>query len=113
MPISSGMALALTLLARPGPGPLVHPSLRPTTCAVDAVTAGAACVDKYEASVWRVPDPTTTNAGLVRRIQLGRTTLADLTAGGATPLGTEGDDYAPCSDDGQSCANDIYAVSLP
>jgi formylglycine-generating enzyme required for sulfatase activity len=28
-------------------------------------------------------------------------------------LGTAGDDYAPCRDDGQNCANDIYAVSLP
>jgi hypothetical protein len=31
---------------------------------------------------------------------------------GATQLGTAGDDYAPCTDNGQNCANDIYAVSL-
>jgi formylglycine-generating enzyme required for sulfatase activity len=36
-----------------------------------------------------------------------------LTAGGATLLGTAGDDYAPCAKSGQNCANDIYAVSLP
>src|SRR5215510_14040126 len=75
--------------------------------------SGAACMDKYEASVWRVPDPTTTNAALVRRIQLGRATQADLMAGGATQLGTASADYAPCTANGQNCTNDIYAVSLP
>src|SRR4030095_13910136 len=49
-----------------------------------------------------------------RSIELARATLADLTAGGATQLGTAShDDYAPCTDDGQTCTNDIYAVSLP
>jgi len=60
-----------------------------------------------------VPNPTTTNAALVRKIRLGRATLADLTAGGVTQLGTTRADYAPCSPNGQSCTNDIYAVSLP
>jgi formylglycine-generating enzyme required for sulfatase activity len=82
-------------------------------CEPDAVVAGTVCLDRYEASVWRVPDPTTTNAPLVRKIQLGIATLLDLTAGGATQLGTAVDDYAPCTDDGQNCAGDIYAVSLP
>jgi formylglycine-generating enzyme required for sulfatase activity len=82
-------------------------------CAPDAVLAGTVCLDRYEASVWRVPNPTTTNASLVRKIQLGRATTADLAAGGATRLGTASDDYAPCADNGQNCANDIYAVSLP
>jgi formylglycine-generating enzyme required for sulfatase activity len=49
---------------------------------------------------------------LVRKIQLGKATQADLTAGGATQLGTVGD-YAPCTKNGQNCANDIYALSLP
>ena len=50
----------------------------------------------------------------MRKIQLGRASEADLTAGGATQLGTAGgNDYAPCASDGQTCANDIYAVSLP
>jgi formylglycine-generating enzyme required for sulfatase activity len=84
-----------------------------TRCGVDAVVAGTVCLDEYEASVWRVPEPSTTNATLVRRIQRGTATQADLLAGGATQLGTEGDDYAPCTDNGQNCANDIYAVSLP
>ena len=82
-------------------------------CAPDAVLAGTACLDAYEASVWRVPSPTTTNAILVSKIQFGRATRADLTAGGATQLGTAGNDYAPCTNNGQNCANDIYAVSLP
>jgi formylglycine-generating enzyme required for sulfatase activity len=84
-----------------------------TRCGADAVVAGTVCLDRYEASVWRVPDPTTTNATLVRRIQRGVATRAELTAGGATRLGMASDDYAPCTDDGQNCANDIYAVSLP
>jgi formylglycine-generating enzyme required for sulfatase activity len=82
-------------------------------CGLDAVVAGTVCLDKYEASVWRVPNPTTTNALLVTKIRNGKVTPADLTAGGASPLGTAGDDYAPCTDNGQNCANDIYAVSLP
>jgi hypothetical protein len=84
-----------------------------STCGPDAVVAGPVCLDRYEASVWKVPNPTTTNALLVRKIQLGIATLLDLTAGGATQLGTAADDYAPCTDDGQNCADDIYAVSLP
>jgi len=83
------------------------------TCGPDAVPAGTVCLDRYEATVWRVPNPTTTNGPLVRKIQLGIATAVDLASGGATQLGVEGDDYAPCTDNGQSCAGDIYAVSLP
>jgi hypothetical protein len=84
----------------------------PRRCAPDAVAAGSVCLDKYEASVWRVPNSTTTNAFLVRRIRLGRATRADLIARGATRLGI-GVAYAPCLNNGQNCADDIYAVSLP
>jgi formylglycine-generating enzyme required for sulfatase activity len=82
-------------------------------CAPDAVVVGTLCLDRYEASVWRVANPTATNAGLVRKIQQGVATRADLVEGGATQLGTAGDDYAPCTNNGQNCANDVYAVSLP
>jgi hypothetical protein len=41
-------------------------------CGPDAVVAGTVCLDTYEASVWRVPNPTTTNANLVNKIQFGR-----------------------------------------
>ncbi len=50
-------------------------------CPPDSVKVGNACIDTYEASVWRI-DPA--NAALVRKVQTGRATLADLTAGGAT-----------------------------
>jgi formylglycine-generating enzyme required for sulfatase activity len=83
-------------------------------CPVDSVVSGTVCMDKYEAGVWRVLNPTTLNRGLVTKIQGGRATAADLAAGGATQLGIgASDDYAPCADSGQTCANDIYAVSLP
>lgn len=82
-------------------------------CAADAVVAGTVCIDRYEASVWRVPNATTTNAMLASRIRLGRATAADLRAGGAIQLGVSGDDYAPCADDGGGCADDIFALSLP
>jgi formylglycine-generating enzyme required for sulfatase activity len=85
----------------------------PARCGADAVVAGTVCLDRYEASVWRVPNPTTTNVFLVRRIEQGNATRADLMAGGATQLGTASDDYAPCASNGQNCAKDIYAVSLP
>ena len=82
-------------------------------CSLDAVVSGTLCVDTYEASVWRVPNATTANRGLVLRIQQGKATLADLTAGGATQLGIGmTDNYAPCSDSGQNCTDDIFAVSL-
>ena len=57
--------------------------------------------------------PEEVNNGLVWKIQLGRATAAALRAGSATQLGVGSDDYAPCADSGQNCANDIYAVSLP
>src|SRR5262245_40593094 len=82
-------------------------------CPVDAVVSGTVCMDKYEASVWRVPNATTTNVSLAKKIQAGKATETDLTAAGATQLGLGLDDYAPCSDNAQDCAKDIYAVSLP
>ncbi|MCX8072230.1 MAG: SUMF1/EgtB/PvdO family nonheme iron enzyme [Candidatus Binatia bacterium] len=81
-----------------------------TKCPPDAVVAGTVCLDKYEASVWRVPNPTTTNAKLVKKIRRGKATLADLTAAGATQLEFS---YEPCASDGQTGCSDIFAVSLP
>ena len=106
--LSAALALlASTAMAGPPSGPL-------TKCPADAVVSGTVCMDKYEASVWRVPFPTTTNKSLVKKIQQGKATAANLAAGGATQLGIGfTDDYAPCADSGQNCANDIYAVSLP
>jgi formylglycine-generating enzyme required for sulfatase activity len=106
------LAVRIVLTATSGTAADLPPDLR-AECGPEAVEAGAACVDQYEASVWRVPAPTTANAGLVAKIKQGEATLADLQAGGATQLGARGDDYAPCADDGRHCTNDIYAVSLP
>jgi len=82
-------------------------------CPPDSVVAGTLCMDTYEASVWRVLNPTTTNKSLVAKIQAGKATAAALTAGGATQLGLVSGDYAPCAPSGQNCTNDIFAVSLP
>jgi hypothetical protein len=107
------MALAVALLATAA-GASGPPSAPLSKCPVDAVVSGPVCMDKYEASVWRVPNPTTLNKFLVGRIRRGTATAADLAAGGARQLGVIAtDDYAPCADNGQNCANDIYAVSLP
>ncbi len=103
------MAAAVVLLASPAGAQGAKPL---TKCARDAVVAGTVCMDTYEASVWRVPGPTIANKGLVKKIQQGKATIADLAKGGATQLGTASDDYAPCVDSGQNCADDIYAVSL-
>lgn len=104
----AAVALLLPIAALAGPPP------RPLTrCPADAIVSGTVCIDRYEASVWRVPDSATANRGLVARIQEGRATAADLVAAGATQLGVGKDDYAPCADSGQGCAGGIYAVSLP
>lgn len=112
--ISKLAAAALAFVALDLSAADAHPPLFPLRrCRPDAVVAGTVCVDRYEASVWRVPGANAANATLVRKIQLGSATRDDLVAGGATQLGTATDDYAPCAHDGQNCAKDIYAVSLP
>ncbi len=78
-------------------------------CAPGAVVSGTVCMDRYEASVWRVENPTTDNASLVAKIQQGKVTHADLIEA-AQQLGSGGD-YGLCLEDGQACA-DIFAVSL-
>lgn len=84
-----------------------------TKCAPDAVPAGRVCIDKYEASVWRVADALGVNRGLVKRIRAGQVvSAAELTAAGATQLGLFDDTYAPCGDNGQNCTDDIFAVSI-
>jgi hypothetical protein len=108
--VALGVGLAMSVSSAAAAGLVPFPLRR---CGADAVVAGTVCLDRYEASVWRVPNPTTTNVILARKIQLGRATRADLAAGGAIQLGTASDDYAPCADNGQNCTNDIYAVSLP
>ncbi len=106
--VAASLLLASTAAAQ-GAKPL-------TKCAPDAVVAGTLCMDKYEASVWQVADPTGADAGLVKKIRSGKVTLADLQAAGATQQGVFSDNYGSfCNDDGSNClasAHD-YAVSLP
>jgi hypothetical protein len=85
-----------------------------TKCAPDAVVSGTVCMDRFEASVWRVPSPTTINKGLVKKIKQGKATLLDLAKGGAIQLGLVGGStsYSPCAPSGQNCSNDIFALSL-
>lgn len=81
-------------------------------CPKDSIKAGTVCMDTYEASVWRVPDPTGANKSLVKKIRKGTIKrVTDLTNKGAMPLGVAADDYAPCTDTGDACG-DIFAVSL-
>jgi hypothetical protein len=78
-------------------------------------------MDKYEASVWYVPPSMTT---LIRRIQNGGVTLANLTAPNAAAAGVvqlglvsplpptdPGDLTGRCPLDGNGCV-DVYAVSI-
>lgn len=58
-----------------------------TKCSPDSVKVGNACVDRYEASVWQVPDPTGAGKGVVKKIEKGKVTLAELLAAGAVQLG--------------------------
>src|SRR5262249_3078034 len=107
------MAGAAALLAGAA-GAAGPPGAPLSRCPVDAGMSGTVCMDKYEASVWRRPNPATVNKFLVSTIRRGRATAAELRAGGARQLGVlVTDDYAPCADNGQQCANDIYAASVP
>lgn len=96
-------------------GPVWAQGAKPLSkCAPDAVVSGTVCMDKFEASAWRVPGAATINKGLVKKIRSGKATVADLVKGGATQLGLLGaPDYAPCGDGGQNCTNDVFALSLP
>jgi formylglycine-generating enzyme required for sulfatase activity len=53
-------------------------------CPPDAVRVGPVCIDKYEASMWRIPP---TSKKLIAKVQKGTATAADLTGGGAVQLG--------------------------
>lgn len=57
---------------------------RTLKCPRDSVKVGSACIDLYEESVWQIPP---SNTALVKKVQSGKVTLADLTGGGATQLG--------------------------
>ena len=76
--------LAITAVA------LAAPAWAATTkCPPDSARVGTVCVDRFEASVWLVTDPTTAHKGLVKKVQKGTATLDDLVAAGATELGCD------------------------
>lgn len=77
-------------------------------CTPDMVHGGSFCIDRYEASVWSIP---ASAKSLIKKVQKGKAKLSDLTGGGATELGTAGDNYALCNDNGTGCDN-LYAVSI-
>ena len=104
------MGVALLLVASTAGAQGARPL---TKCPADSVVSGTVCMDKYEASVWRVPNATTTNKRLVQKLQQGKATAALLAAGGATQVGNGTNDYAPCAASGQNCTDDIFAASLP
>ncbi len=85
----------------------------PAKCPPDAVKAGSVCMDKYEVSVWQIP---ATNKALIKKVQNGTATLANLTAGGATQisLSTSCSPAFPATfpQNGQLTAP-LYAVSIP
>jgi hypothetical protein len=58
-------AVAASVLATPMTSGAAADASLAANCQPDAVEAGTACLDRYEASIWRVPDPTARNAGLV------------------------------------------------
>ncbi len=85
------------------------------TCPPGSVKSGPTCMDKYEASVWRIPATNPAgkgNASLINKVKTGTVTAAILTAAGATRLGESSDNYTLCNDNGSDCT-DVYAVSLP
>ena len=83
----------------------------------DSVAVGPACIDKYEASVWEIPN-VPANKSLIRKVKAGKATLTNLTsptaiANGVVQRGVASDDYgAGCLDSGNGCT-DFYAVSIP
>jgi hypothetical protein len=56
--LAAGTALSGWLLASRAEAQGAKPLKK---CAPDAVIAGTVCMDTYEASVWRVPDPAGAN----------------------------------------------------
>jgi formylglycine-generating enzyme required for sulfatase activity len=73
--VAGGIAVCLAVAVPAGAGTL--------KCPPDSVKVGNNCIDTYEASVWQI-EPS--NTKLVKKVQAGEATLADLTAGGATQL---------------------------
>lgn len=70
-------------------------------CPSDSVAVGPVCVDRYEASVWQVPEG---NKKLINKIRRGEVTLAQLLAGGATQVNAMTE---------ETCASVSYPSTFP
>jgi hypothetical protein len=83
------------------------------TCPIDSVRVGTICLDKFEASVWKILPTTLVQRNVIIKIRAGTVTLSDLKQAGAVQLGlTDGDiKFAGCFEDGWGCTN-VYAVSI-
>ena len=71
------------------------------------------CIDKYEASVWDIP---AANTALVKKVQSGKATLADLTEGGATQVSPSPScipGFPLTFPNTGNWTNPLYAVSVP
>jgi hypothetical protein len=84
-------------------------------CADDAVEIGTACVDKYEASLWRLAPG---SEKLVAKIRRGRISLAALEASGASQIGAVPDscldvDFGAGFPPTGNWTEPLYAVSVP
>lgn len=85
-------------------------------CPPDSVKVGDVCIDKYESSIWQIPSG---NAALVRTVQLGRVTLAELTNGGATQVSSASTGFRcttptfpPTFDETGNWTSPLFAVSV-
>ena len=72
-------------------------------CPRDSVKVGSTCVDTYEASAWQIPPA---NKTLIKKVQDGNATLADLMSAGATEV-------SPTSTPLQACGHDVPANFPP
>jgi len=80
----------------------------PVTCGPNQAESGPTCVDRYEASIWKI-DPQ--HATVIAKVRDGTVTLQDLQAV-ASQRGAGIDDYgSECPDSGNGCV-DLYAVSI-
>src|SRR5262245_43476610 len=93
-------------------------------CPPDAVKVGPACIDRWEASVWRIP---VGEKALLKKLQSGKVTLEKLAQAGAVQLGCttppwndeaypihfpESGNWLPLSESDPPSPG-VYAVSIP
>lgn len=85
-------------------------------CPSDSIAVGPACIDRWEASVWQIPEG---NKALIARVQRGKVTREQLIAGGAQQVsamttGTCAEVSYPATFpvDG-AWTKPLYAVSVP